>query len=52
MDLINTDKIKMSELKFKPTITKILARDEKTMEDSRGSPSAEIKEIKSSQAKI
>ena len=42
----------MSELKFKTTIIRILAGVEKSMEDNRESLSAEVKELKPSQAEI
>ena len=51
-DLINTDISKRSEIQFKTTIIRILAWVEKSIEDIRESLSAEIKELKSSQAKI
>ena len=51
-DLINTDIIKMSQLEFKATIIRILTGVEKSIEDTRESFSAEIKELKSSQAEI
>ena len=46
--LINTDISKMSELEFRTTIIRILARVEKSIE----SLSVEVKEIKSSQDEI
>ena len=51
-DLINTDISKISELEFKTTIIRILARDGKNIEDTRESLSADRKEIKSSKAEI
>ena len=51
-DLINTNTSKMSELKSKTTIIRILAGLEKSIEDTRESLTTEIKELKSSQAKI
>jgi len=42
----------MSELEFKTTIIRIPAGLKKSIEDSRESPTAEIKELKSSHAKI
>ena len=50
-DLINTDKSKMSELKFK-TVIRLLTRLEKGKEDTIHSFIIDIKELKSSQAKI
>lgn len=44
------DRSKMSE--FRIPITKILAGLEKSMEDTRESPSREIKELNSNQNKI
>ena len=51
-DLINSGISKMSELEFKAAIRGILAGFEKSIEDTRESLSAEIKELKSSQAEI
>ena len=51
-DLINTDISKMSELEFRIMIIRMLAGVEKSIEYTRESLSAEIKEIKSSQAEI
>ena len=51
-DLVNADISKMSELEFKTTTVRILAGLGNSIEDTRESLSAEIKELKSSQAKI
>lgn len=51
-DLINTDIHKMSELEFKTTITRILTGVEKKPRRHQRIPFSEIKELKSSQAKI
>ena len=51
-DLIKTDVINMPEPEFKTRITKILGGFEKSIEDIRESISAEIKDLKSSPAKI
>ena len=51
-DLLNTDISKMSEPEFRIMIIRILAGVEKSIEDTRESLSTEIKELKSSQAKI
>jgi len=51
-DLINTDISNMSELEFRMTILKILAKLEKSMEDIRDTLSGEIKELKSNQVEI
>ena len=48
MDIIS----KTSELEFRIMIIKILVRLEKRAEDTRESPSEEIKELKSNQVKI
>ena len=51
-DVINTDTCKMSELEFKSTTIRLLAGVANSTEDTRGTLSAEIKELKTSQAKI
>lgn len=51
-DLINTDRSKKSELKFKTTIIRLRAGLEHNIGDTRESLTAEIKEVKSSQAEI
>ena len=51
-DLINSDISKISELEFKTMNIRILAGVEKSIEYTRESLLAEIKELKSSQAKI
>ena len=51
-DLIETDISNMPEPEFKTTILRILARLEKSTEDTRESLTAEIKDLKSSQAEI
>ena len=51
-DFIKVGVSKMSELEFKTVIIRILSGLEKGIEDTRESLSSEIKEIKSSQAKI
>ena len=50
-DLINTNISKISELEFK-VIVKILAGLVKSIDNTRESLTVEIKELKSSQAKI
>ena len=51
-DLINTDTNKISEPEFKIIIIRILVGLEKSIEDTRESLNAEIKEPKTSQAEI
>ena len=51
-DLIMTDTSKISELEFKIIIISILVALEKSIEYTRESLTSEIKELKSSQAKI
>ena len=51
-DLISMDISKMLELEFRITIIKILAGLEKDINNTRESPSGEIKELKSNQVKI
>ena len=46
-DLINIDISTMSKLEFKTTIIRILTGIEKSIEDTRESLTAEIKELKS-----
>ena len=51
-DLINTDSRKISEPEYKTITIRILAGIHKSIEDSRESFTSEIKELKTSQAKI
>jgi len=51
-DLFNTDTSKMSEPEFKSTIIWLLAGLEKSIEDTRETHTAEIKDLKTGQAKI
>ena len=52
-DLISTDISKMSKLEFRTTIRRLLAGlKKKSIGDTRGSLTGEIKELKSSQDKI
>jgi len=50
--LIKTDISNMPDPEFKATITRILAGLEKSREDTREPLTAEIKDLKPSQAKI
>ena len=51
-DLLKTNISNMPELEFKTTIIRILAELEKNIEDIREALTAEIKELKTSQAEI
>jgi len=51
-DLIETDLNKMPEPEFKTTIIRILAGLDKSIEHTRESLTTEIKDLKTSQAKI
>jgi len=51
-NLIKTDKSNMPEPEFKAAIIRIQAGLEKSIEDTRESLSAEIKELKTSQTEI
>ena len=51
-DLINKDTSQMTEPEFKTIIISILAGLEKSIEDTRESLTTQIKELKTSQAKI
>ena len=51
-DLINTDTSKIYEPEFKTIFIRIPAGLEKSIDDIRESPTAWIKELKSSQAEI
>ena len=51
-NLIKTDISNMPDLEFKAIIIRILSRLDKSIEDTKGSLTAEIKELKINQAKM
>ena len=50
--LLKTDKSNISEQEFRTTVIKILAGLERSIEDTRETLAAEIKDLKTSQAEI